>query len=148
MFWDSVILGIKIFVHWQIWVAILIYVVVFCAFQIGCGMLVGEKQEGDRAMVGFLTHMIGGPLLQGILMGLFVLFLMPIMFGNNYITPWSVAVPLMWPAVKIGVVAIIGVFILCFIPVIGTFVANSHAIQSFLIGSILVKFFVDASITQ
>ena len=139
MFWKSIIEGLAILSHWQIWVATILYMAVNFAFLMIAATVAGKDESGGRMATGCLFHMIGGTVLHGILMGLMVAFLLPILLGGPSAAPISAIIALLWPIIKIGVIAIVAISILSFIPLIGGFVANSPGIQAFLAGVIIFR---------
>ena len=106
MFWKSIVAGLGILGHWQVWIAALLYMAITFAFLIIASKISGEDESvGGRAMVGCTFHAIGGAILHGVLMGIMVAFLLPILLGGSSAAPISGVVALLWPIVKIGVIA-------------------------------------------
>jgi len=139
MFWKSIIAGLAILGHWQVWVAAILYMAVNFAFLMILATVVGESESGGRMATGCLLHMIGGTVLHGILMGLMVSFLLPILLGGSSVTPISQIIAQLWAIIKIGVIAVVAVIILSIVPIIGAFIANSPGIQAFLEGIIILR---------
>lgn len=149
MFLDSVMEGIKILVHWQVWGAILIYVAIIFTSTLAIGLLYGEGESGGRMAAGCLFHTIGQPVLHGALMGMFVLFLLPVLFGNNYFMSWSLASKLIWPVIWVSISAVLSlVFVIIFVPIIGGLIAESQTIQSFIVGAFIIRFLTDPFLEQ
>ncbi|MFI5366126.1 MAG: hypothetical protein ACHQ4J_10925 [Candidatus Binatia bacterium] len=78
MFWSSVLSGFMLLLHWQVWLAIFLYVAVSFVFLLAVASVAGEDERGGRMAAGCLFHMIGGTVLNGVLMGILVAFLLPI----------------------------------------------------------------------
>lgn len=139
MFWKSVIEGLAVLKYWQVWIAVVLYIVITFIFLLIIAKITGEDEYGERMAMGCLFHMIGSILLHGMLMGLMVAFLLPILLGGPGTTPVSVIVSLLWPIIRIGVFAIIVVTLLCLIPFVGGLIAHSPGIQAFLVGIITFR---------
>jgi len=141
MFWNSVIEGLKVLGHWQVWVAIGIYIIADLAFlMIFGGILNSRYGANSKVMVaGCLSQFVGGLVLQGVLMALLVLFLLPILLGGESTMPADKLLKFIWPLAKIGVVTIVIVTLLCFIPIAGQLLAQSPGIQGFLEGVIIFR---------
>jgi hypothetical protein len=139
MFWKSITEGLLILGNWQVWVTAVVYMAVNFAFLMIVTKLAGEDESGGRMAAGCLFHMIGGTVLHGILMGLMISFLLPILLGAKSVAPLSAIISMLWPIMKVGLIAIIGVTVLCFIPLIGGPIANSPGIQAFMEGVIIFR---------
>jgi hypothetical protein len=148
VFWKSIIEGFTILGQWEVWLAAVLYLAVNFAFLMVVAKMIGEEELGWRIGAVWLFHMIGGTILHGILMGLTIAFLLPILLGGASAAPISAIGALLWPLIKIGVIAIIAVTILSFIPVIGAFIAHSPGIQAFLEGLIIFRFLSGYAIEQ
>jgi hypothetical protein len=141
MFRESIIQGISALALWQVWVAAIIYVFIELGFLL---LTFGSAKAdinplGRKKGSGCLFYMFGGNLLHGVLMGLMVVFLLPIMLGGSSFLPLSAAGELAFPAVKAGIVAVIAVTLLCFIPIAGRFISRSQGLQAFIEGVIIFR---------
>lgn len=126
--------------HWQVWVSVLAYAAINLAFLFAIGTAMGsDDSSGGRQAAGCLFHMFGGTILNGILMGFLVTFLLPIMLGGSSFLPFDAAMSLALPVVKVGVMAVIAVTVLCFVPLVGSFIAQSPGIQAFMEGAIIFR---------
>lgn len=141
MFWDSIIGGLKLFSIWQIWLASIIYALVMFLFFLTVSLIIGNKEDSGRGMIGCFTFSIGGIILEGILMSLIVIFLFPIFLGQQSITPLSEVVNFLRPIVEAGLIATIIVTILTVLPIIGNIIASLPGVQSFLMGLIIFTIF-------
>lgn len=150
IFWTSIIEGLLILRHWQVWVAVILYVAVNFVFLmiVAIATIAKEDESSRRMAMGCLFRMIGGTVLHGLLMGLMVAFLLPILLGGPSTTPVSAIIALLWPIIKAGVIAVVAVTILTFIPLIGGFIANSPGIQAFLEGVIILRVLSGYAIDQ
>jgi len=128
MFWQSIVDGLAIFLNWQVWAAMVAYAAIWFGFMLACGALVDGGSEA-RALGGGCLYMIGGLVLQAILTGLLVGWLMPIFFGQARGMPVSDMVSLAWPLAKVSLVAMVLVLVLCILPGIGGIVANAPGMQ-------------------
>ena len=107
-----------------------------------------EYESGGRMAAGCLVRMIGGTVLHGLLMGSMIAFLLPILLGGTSAAPISAIIPLFWPIIKAGVIAVVAVTVLTFIPLIGGLVANSPGMQAFLEGAIIFRLFSGHTIDE
>lgn len=105
------------------------------------GYMVGDSDSGVRQATGCLTHLIGGSILQSVLLGLLIFFLMPIMMGGDSITPLPFVKTLAWPIIKASLIALIAIFIISMMPIIGGMVANIPGLDVFLQGLIIFRIF-------
>jgi hypothetical protein len=148
VFWESIIEGFKVLAHWQVWVAVLIYLLINLSFLFIIAMVVGQKESGGRMATGCLFQMFGGTILHGALMGFLVAFLLPLMLGGNSTLPLSYFPSLLWPLFKVGLIAIIAVTLLCFIPLIGHFISESPGVQAFLEGVIIFRLISSSTVEE
>jgi hypothetical protein len=141
MFWNSVLNGLSVLFHWQVWVALTLYAIAHFAWLIGVGLLMGNSYSGGRMAAGCLTNMVGGTILQAILLGLLVFFLTPIMLGGNQAMPVNLIGTFAWQIFVASFIAMVIVFILCCIPVVGGFIANTPGLSDFIQGIIIFRLF-------
>ena len=140
MFWKSIIEGLAVLAHWQVWLLAAIYMTIVFAFMFINGTLVTGKSRAGN-VIGFLGYMIGGLVLQGILIGFMVFFLGPIFRGGSSLAPFGDIAFLWWRIVIAGLLAAMVTTLLCFMPLIGSIVANSPGISTFLEGIIVFRLF-------
>ena len=141
MFWNSIVGGLKLFSNWQVWGACIIYAIVMFIFFFIVSKITGDNEDSGRGMVGCFTFAIGGIALEGILMSLTVIFLFPILLGQQSITPISEVLNFLWPIVKADLIATVVVTIITIIPLIGNLIAYSPGAQTFLMGLIIFTLF-------
>lgn len=148
MFWKSIIEGFAILGHWQVITAAIIYAAAILCFMLITTTLIGKNGLETGTIVGFGVQIIGGIVLEGILMGLVVVFLIPILLGESSANSISTVFSLLWPAVKIGILASVAVTMLCLVPFFGGLIAQSNTIQVFLEGVIIFRLFSEHTIEQ
>ena len=139
MFWISIIKGLAILGHWQIWLAAVLYMVVNYAFLMIVATISGTDEAGGRMATGCLLHMIAGTVLHAILMGLIVAFLLPILLGGHSTASIPNIIAVFWPIMKAGLIAFVAVLLLSIFPLVGAFIAYSPGIQAFLAGVIIFR---------
>jgi len=132
MFWESVITGLAVLGHWQVWVAAVLYVV---SSLISLG-------------IGCLIPLIGHLALGAAQISLMVAFLLPILLGGSSVTPLSEIRTLLWPILVSGFVAAIWVALLACIPVFGPLMGALPGISELLMGIIVFRFLSGPTITQ
>ncbi|TFB08817.1 hypothetical protein E3V08_02460 [Candidatus Atribacteria bacterium MT.SAG.1] len=103
--------------------------------------ITGENEHPGREMAGCLAFTIGGIVLGGILMSLTVVFLFPILLGQQSITPISEVLNSLWPIIKAGLIATGIVTIITIMPLVGSLIAYSPGAQTFLMGFIIFTLF-------
>jgi len=148
MFWKSIIGGFAVLSHWQVWVAVILYIAVNIGFLMIVAKVSGEDESSRRIATGCFFYYIGGAVLHGILMSLMVAFLLPILLGSPSAAPISVIIVSLWPIIKSGLIAIVAVTILIIIPIVGSFIARSPGIQVFLEGIIIFRLLSGYAIEQ
>jgi len=146
VFFKSIIGGLGTLLHWQVWVALLIYVLASFGWLMLIGAIMGRSDSGVRQGAGCLTHMIGGTVFHGLLLGLFVLVLTPIMLGGNRFLPLSFFKSLALPILVACIYAIVAVLILSFVPIIGNLISDIPGVADFIKGVIIFRFFSESYI--
>jgi len=146
MFWQSVLGGIGVLAHWQVWIALVLYAGLQFAWLIGIGMLMGNSESGGLMAAGCLTHMIGGTVLQSLLLGGVVLFLTPIMLGGDHAMPLGFFTTFAWPIVKACFFALVISFAIAFLPIIGRLITDTPGLDAFIQGIIIFRLFSGAFI--
>jgi hypothetical protein len=102
--------------------------------------ITGEKEHFGREMAGYFTFTVGGLRLKG-MKSLTVVFLFPILLGQQSITSFSEVLNFLWPIVKAGLIAIVIVTIITIMPLVGDLIAYSPGTQTFLMGFIIFRLF-------
>jgi|SRR5271165_481931 len=146
MFWESLLAGTAVLLSWKIWVALFLYLFLnFVALALG-GVFEAAAESGSGAghLSGCFFMLVGRPLLQGVLMSFFVVFMLPVMLGSPDATRVSDVLALSWPITKAGAIATILVTLLCVLPVVGELVASSVGMQTFITGAVIFRLFFAA----
>lgn len=139
MFWDSVVAGFGVLGHAKIWIGIILLVVANVGFLVMSTSIFGRGESGGRMAAGCLLTGLGAPLFHGFAMSVFVGFYLPMMLGSDEIMSSAWVMSALWPLAKAGVLAVIVVFVLCIVPVLGDFISNSPGTQTFLVGVIIFR---------
>ena len=148
MFWQSVIGGLAVLGHWQVWIALVIYAALQFGWLIGIGMLMEKSESKGRRLAGCLTHMIGGTVYQSLLLGGFVLFLTPLMLGGDHAMPMGFFASFAWPIVKACFIALVLSFIISILPLVGGLFSNTPGLATFIQGIIIFRVFSSAFIER
>jgi hypothetical protein len=141
MFIESIISGVSLLRFWQVWVAIVLQIICVFGFLSINAIWMTDKQGPIKMVLGFISLTFGGLIVQGIVMGILIAFLLPIMFGGGATTPLSIIIGNLWQICIAGFIAIVTVTLLGFIPFIGGAIAESPGIQSFLEGIIIYNYY-------
>ena len=141
MFWQSVLGGLGVLGHWQVWIALVVFAVLHSAWLIGVGVLMGDSESGGRMAVGCLTHMIGGPVFQSLLLGGLVLLLTPIMLGGDQAMPLWFFTKFAWPIVRACLLALVISFAVAFLPIVGRVFTDTPGVDGFIRGIVIFRFF-------
>jgi len=146
MFWASLLAGAAVLLQWKIWVALLLYVIAnWIVLSVGAGLFsAAESGSGKAGGAGCIFMFIVHPLLQGVLISFFIVFMLPVMLGSSSTTGLSDVASMVWPVTKAGIVATVAVAVLCFIPIIGSLIAGSVGLQTFIMGAIVFRLFFAA----
>src|SRR3990172_1360704 len=94
MFWDAIIGGLKVLVHWQTYVAGLEYLVIYMVPMAAVGFimqsenLIGKLPEAAAGGIGCLSIVLL-PLLQVAALIVFILTISPIIFGISDQAAWA-----------------------------------------------------------
>ena len=107
MYWQSIGYGILGFFNWHIVIGVLAICIMSLFTPVAVGIIGGHGKSGMRQTTGFLTMIIGGPIIQAIAMSLFILFFLPAILGNGGFTPYSIMQSLFWPIAKTGTLSLL-----------------------------------------
>ena len=141
MFLKSVVGGLAILLHWQVWLALVVYILARFGWLMLVGGIMGRSDSGVRMGAGCLTHMIGGTIFNSLLLGLLVLVLIPIMMGGDSILPFAFFRTLAWPIFKACMYAMVAIILLAIVPIIGSFINGIPGVSDFVQGLIIFRFF-------
>lgn len=148
MFWQSVVGGLGVLTHWQVWVALVVYAGLQFVWLIFIGMLMGNSQSEGRMAAGCLTHMIGGPVLQALTLGGLVLFLTPLMLGGDHAMPLGFFAAFALPVFKACFIALLISLAIMLLPIVGRIVADTPGLDAFIQGIIIFRIFSAAFIQR
>jgi hypothetical protein len=139
MFWQSVGSGLLAFSNWHIIVGAFAVLAASIVVPTIAGLTIGESDSGARMGAGCFIMVIGGPIAQACAVTLFVLFCLPAIMADGGFTPMAV-VAVIWSRVLIsGLLAMLFVFVLAVMPLIGPFIANTPGVPLFLQGIFVIK---------
>jgi hypothetical protein len=137
MYWHSVGLGFKALLSWQIGVGMLGVGFASLLFMFLIGLMMNSS-ESEKTVSG-LFAIIGSPFIQAFSISAFVLFLLPALLGSQGFTPWEVVSVIIGIVFKSGIIAMVIVFALCFMPIIGQVIVNTPGLPVFLQGIFIFK---------
>jgi hypothetical protein len=138
VFWSAVWGGLKNLALFQVWIVILVYAVSMLGFMFLIAHATRDSRApNDPSPAGCVTYMVGGTLLQGILMALAVALLMPILLGQEFLTPVS---RINWgPLLRGGLLVAVGGVVLTLLPLIGAVVTKVPGALAFIQGVFLFR---------
>lgn len=142
MFFQSVIEGIKAIFDLHILVGMAGVSIVSVGFIMAIGAMMAsgsESSEGARTGAGCLLYALGGPVIQALGVGFFILLLLPSLLGDGGFTPAEVVGALSGSLVKISLLSLVVVLLLCFIPVLGKLISDTPGVITFMIGIFIMK---------
>ena len=130
--------GLKVLTYWETYVAGLEYLAIFLIPMAIVGMIM-EKSEGGGAAVGCLSMLLL-PVLQVAAMAVFVLTLVPIIFGfaedAAWSFPWKILAMAPGAFFKLVGVLVVAAIVLAFIPILG----QLNSLQTLVLGGIALMF--------
>ena len=138
MFWRSIWHGLELFGNWQVATAALIFFGLQVLTTETLRWSTGQKEMQDAASAGCLAQIVG-VLLQALLLGLFLLLLLPILLGLQTTISWSSVEPYAMLAARAGIAAALAVSILAFIPGLRQILAGSPGLEILIGGGILFR---------
>lgn len=147
MFWNSVGLGVKTLLHWQVWTALFLYVIVILGWFLVIALVVG-RGEGPRSTIGCLIHLLGGSIYQAVVLGLLVMFLGPIMLGGDSHLPAGIVLSNLGLVAKASILALVALFLLSVVPILGGFLQGIPGIDVFIQGVVVFRIISAAIIEQ
>lgn len=137
MFWDAVVNGLKVLLHWQTYLIALMYIVISFLPVIAI-MFAGNRSDNLMAKGGCLAMLIQ-PLFQALAVFITVCTLFPIMLGRfeaAWSFPWVLIVNIPGRVLLILVLMLVISVVGAFIPILGR--ANSFIM--FIMGGVVVAF--------
>lgn len=117
MFWTAIVNGLELLLHWQIWVAFLIYTLGTLGFILSGALLAGDDEGGRGVAVGCL-YLIGGVVVVAVLTGVLIAWLMPLLLGQQRPLPLGDLALCFWTVARVSLLVVVAVGILSVVPVI------------------------------
>jgi hypothetical protein len=139
MFWSSVGQGLATLANWEVLLGILALGGVNLALLYVVGWMFASTKSMRAKAFAFGVHMLAGPIVQAIAITAFVLLLLPTLLGGDGFTPSDMVFGLLPRAIKYGLLALVVVVSLCFVPVLGWFVAEIAGVATFLQGMLIFR---------
>ena len=137
MFWDAVVNGLKVLLHWQAYLVALMYIVISFLPVIAI-VFAGNRSDNIMAKGGCLVMLIQ-PLFQALAVFVTVCTLFPIMLGRfeaAWSFPWILIVNIPGRILILLAIMLVISVIGAFIPILGR--ANSFIM--FIMGGVVVAF--------
>lgn len=119
MFWRTVIGGLAVLLHWQVWAALLFFAAAQIGWLYAMALLMGKSDTGVRQSAGCLTHLIGGTVFNSFILGAVIFFLTPIMLGGNESMPLQYFMIYGWEIAKACLVGLVVTVIISVFPLTG-----------------------------
>ncbi len=138
MFLKSISSGIQLFALPQVWWLLIPFIGLYLVFAWVIRLATHSKESQDAAAPGCLVPIVG-ILFQGLWMALFVLLLLPILLGIESEVSWNSVAPLVFVAIRAGILGTLILTLLTFLPKIGPLFASSPGLESFLLGSMTFR---------
>lgn len=148
MFWSSMLAGLGVLGHGSVWLGIFLLVAAQFAFLVITSAIFGGGESEKQMMAGCLFTSLGAPVFQGFVMSVFVCFYPPLMLGGSGTMPSTVVLSYLWPLAKAGFIAVIALVLLCILPVLGSMIAESPGIQTFLLGVIIFRLVAGPAVAE
>ncbi|MCE9623936.1 MAG: hypothetical protein K8R69_00560, partial [Deltaproteobacteria bacterium] len=98
----------------------------------------GQEEMRDAASSGCLVQIVG-VLLQALLLGFFILLLLPLLLGLQSTISWSSVEPYAMLAARAGIAAALAISVLSFIPGLRQLLAGSPGLEVLIGGGILFR---------
>ena len=148
MFLKSIIEGLIILSRWQIWAAVVFFVIIKICFSFITEKLFDLDKSDKNLVFGCLFHNILGTILEGVTLGFLIAYLIPVLLGGKEGTPLIIIINMIWPIIKVSIISIILVLAISFIPIIGQFISVLPGFQIFLQGIIIFRFLSNQAINN
>jgi hypothetical protein len=117
MFWKSIVGSLGYFLHWEFWLALVSYMGMFFLFSWAVLKISGEDE--NKQNLGCAFNAIFGPFYEGVTIGLFIIMLIPLVFGSGGLPSLSLLFGEFTRIALASAVSVVGIFLLSLIPVIG-----------------------------
>jgi len=146
MFWLSFVNGLKMLLHWQVWIALLIYVALNIAFMI-IAYLISSKNE----LTGCIIYPLGLSAIHSVAAGFLILYLYPLMLGLEFAMPMAGMKEMFKFILITSLIAAGATSILSSIPFVGKLV-DLPGVENFIKGLIIFRmssvYFIDDYLTE
>lgn len=139
MFWQSILQGLVSLTYWEIWVGMIAVGLTQIIFTTLIGFLVMRDDSGAGATAGCLLQATMGPVIQALAVTAFIVLLLPAMSLSRGFTPAELMAALAGTAIKYGLLALLFVFVLSLIPLVGGIVSKTPGLATFLQGILVFK---------
>lgn len=149
MFWEAVVRGASMLAYWEVWAAVVFYMICIIAFMATTAKAMGgEEASGARTMSGCLMMMLGGPVIQGILTALLISYLAPIMFGSPDAMRLGTLFSSFGPIAIAGIIGIVAGIIISLLPIIGGLLTNMPGVMTFIQGAIIFRLMATPAVQE
>jgi len=139
MFWKTLPKAFALFSNPWIALACLSLVLINFIFFIILRRGTQSKESNEGGGPGCLFQIVG-LLFQGVTLALFVLLLLPILLGSSTRLSWQEVEPMGFIAARSGILAVLILSVLSFIPYLGRFLAGTPGLEAFLMATLTFRF--------
>ena len=144
MFWHSVVAGLGVLSHSQVWIGLVLYIAVSFGWMMLIGVATASSKSGQVQLAGCLAQTFGGMLVQGIAITVYVVLLYPVMLGLNSVSPVRDSLAA-WSAILVAGVLVTGVgLVTVMIPVVGNLIGNIPGALTFIQGATAFRLITNA----
>lgn len=138
MFWTAVVDGLELLLHWQTWVAFLIYTLGTLGFILSCALLAGHD-EGGRGVAAGCLYLIGGVVVVAVLTGVLIAWLMPLLLGQRQALPLGDLAFCFWTIARIALLTVVLVGLLFIVPVIGPLLEYVPGVYQYVVAVLIFR---------
>jgi hypothetical protein len=146
MFWKSIVGSLYLFLHWELWFALVTYMGLFFLFNWVVFKLSDNNE--NKSNLGCFFEAIFGPFYEGITIGLFMMLLLPLVFGNGGLPSVSLMFGDIPKVALASVISVFGLFILSIIPIVGGLMKTIPTIYKFIQGVIVFRILIGGSLEK
>ncbi|HXX00202.1 MAG TPA: hypothetical protein VEJ00_03235 [Candidatus Acidoferrales bacterium] len=140
MFWEAIIRGLGVLIHWETYIAVVLYFVIFVGPLVLVGLAVQRSEVGTGLGGCLMTFVM--PVLQTFAIFVFVLTLFPIILGVGngaaWTLPWVLGGQDPWLMARMVVVLFIAALLMAFVPLVGAW----ESLHTAVLGSIALTFVI------
>lgn len=135
MFWNAVIGALEILMHWEVYVASIVYLIIFIAPIVISSTFMTRWGGSAGNVIGCLSIILM-PILKVVAVAVFILTLSPIILGLGsdaaWTLPWYLMTAAPWPFIKLVIVLLLAAIIISFIPI--------QSFQTLILGGLCLLF--------